>query len=144
MFRCQLMTDGLFQDLAVHASCKQPGSLRSLPVTLTPRRPRCGMRLYAVRANKPGIGSSGDTALPFGYCWECEELFKVDIELEQLRPRRAESPPSNRAADPSRRRAHGDTVNEDPRYRESVCRTKYGTVHQTVLGSVMGDVSLFM
>src|SRR5207247_10234826 len=78
------------------------------------------MRLYAVRANKPGIGSSGDTALPFGYCWECEELFKVDIELEQLRPRRAESPPSNRAADPSRRRANGDTVNEDPRYRESV------------------------
>ena len=51
------------------------------------------MRLYAVRANKPGIGSSGDTALPFGYCWECEELFKVDIELEQLRPRRAELRP---------------------------------------------------
>jgi len=85
----------------------------SLPVTITPRCPRCGMRLYAVRANRPGIGSSGDTALPFGYCWECEELFKVDVELEQLKPRKAESPPSNRAANPSRQRANGDTNNED-------------------------------
>jgi len=102
------------------------------------------MRLYAVRANKPGIGSSGDTALPFGYCWECEELFKVDIELEQLRPRRAESPPSNRAADPSRRRANRDTVNEDPRYRESVSLPSSRSLRPTVLGSVMVGVDPFM
>src|SRR5205823_13960476 len=104
----------------------------------------CGMRLYAVRANRPRMGSSGDTALRVGYCCECEELFKVDTELEQLRPRRAESPPSNRAADPSRRRANGDTVNEDPLYRESVSLPKPRSLHPTVLGWVMVGVDPFM
>lgn len=47
------------------------------------------MRLYAVRANKPGIGASGETSLPYGYCWECEELFKVGVELEPIKPRDA-------------------------------------------------------
>ena len=63
----------------------------SLPVSITPRCPRCGSRLYALRANKPGIGSAGETALPFGYCWECEGVFRVTVELETLKPRDAEA-----------------------------------------------------
>ena len=60
-----------------------------MPVTITPRCPHCSGRLYSVRANKPGIGSSEDSVLPYGYCWECQELFRVTIELERVKVREA-------------------------------------------------------